>query len=269
LRIYPAAICTIFFTAFFIGPLFTVLPLENYLTSEQVYKYFFKNIWLWDLQMRLPGMFVDNPFPHAVNGSLWTLPYEIRMYVTVLIAGILGVFRIPAVFNLLVIMFLYLYFNNPNSLIFLENPRHIYIILPFIFGSFLYINRNRIPLSFTGVFLTIPILLVAQFSFHYDVILSAWMTYAILTIGFLPGIPVLSVDKYGDFSFGIYLYAFPVSQSLVSFFLISSPYVLMFYTVAITLLLAIIQWSIVEKPALNYKGKTKQLFVKFLKIFTP
>ena len=39
---------------------------------------------------RLPGAFPTNPFPHDVNGSLWTLPIELRLYVGLLLAGLMG-----------------------------------------------------------------------------------------------------------------------------------------------------------------------------------
>ena len=40
-----------------------------------------------------PAHFPTNPFPHDVNGSLWTLPIELRLYVGLLAAGFRGTAR--------------------------------------------------------------------------------------------------------------------------------------------------------------------------------
>ena len=81
LRIYPALIVVTILTVFVLGPIFSNLTVFDYFTSSQTYQYLIKNMTLiTGIEYNLPGVFSENPYEHAVNGSLWTLPYEIKMY---------------------------------------------------------------------------------------------------------------------------------------------------------------------------------------------
>ena len=77
LRIFPGLIVVIIFTALLIGPIATTLRLESYFTETQVYLYFANIIFVNRIQ--LPGVF-DTHVVTAVNGSLWTLRYEMLFY---------------------------------------------------------------------------------------------------------------------------------------------------------------------------------------------
>src|SRR5690606_32522939 len=87
LRIFPALCIAILLTVLVVGPLATRWPLDEYWSDGQTLRYL-SNIALLT-QFHLPGVFADNPFPHTVNGSVWTLPYEVMMYVSVLLLGLL------------------------------------------------------------------------------------------------------------------------------------------------------------------------------------
>ena len=80
LRIYPALIVAVLF-CIAVGAWFTSLSLMEYFSSGQTHKYFLKNITLLGgVEYGLPGVFLDLPHKGSVNGSLWTLPYEVKMY---------------------------------------------------------------------------------------------------------------------------------------------------------------------------------------------
>ena len=80
LRILPALVVAVSVTVFVIGPLFTTLPLTSYFSDPVTWLYLVRCSLLITFFGTLPGVFEDNPYPDAVNGSLWTLPVEACCY---------------------------------------------------------------------------------------------------------------------------------------------------------------------------------------------
>ncbi len=80
-RIFPALIIYTVIAAYVVGPLLSDLPMREYYMNPQV-SYYLKNILLYPVYV-LPGVFSNNPYPNAVNGSLWTLPVEVSLYILV------------------------------------------------------------------------------------------------------------------------------------------------------------------------------------------
>jgi peptidoglycan/LPS O-acetylase OafA/YrhL len=82
LRIYPALLVMLFLSVFVLGVFFTSLPLSSYLLDSKTYIYLLKcSTLVAGVVYQLPGVFDKNPYQYAINGSLWTMPYEIRMYI--------------------------------------------------------------------------------------------------------------------------------------------------------------------------------------------
>ena len=78
LRILPGLAVVTILAALVLGPLVTTLSLAEYFVNPRVASYF-RNIQL-DMHYNLPGVFTHNAM-QAVNGSLWTLKFEIMMYI--------------------------------------------------------------------------------------------------------------------------------------------------------------------------------------------
>ena len=79
LRICPALAACVVFTV--IVGFFVATDRDAYV-SVKLLSYIAKNVTLFsDVKMGVPGVFESNAFPQALNGSLWTLPYEVKMYV--------------------------------------------------------------------------------------------------------------------------------------------------------------------------------------------
>lgn len=78
LRIFPALIVVVLLSVLVLGPLATTLSIAGYFGNISVLMYL-KNIFLYPVYY-LPGVFQSNPYPIAVNGSLWSLPVEFSMY---------------------------------------------------------------------------------------------------------------------------------------------------------------------------------------------
>src|SRR3954466_1141888 len=86
LRLLPGLAVVLFILTFFVGPILTTIPVEEYFRSGRTYYFFAKNLSLTGYVNELPGVFGTNP----VNGSLWTLNYEAKCYLLVFLVGIAG-----------------------------------------------------------------------------------------------------------------------------------------------------------------------------------
>lgn len=62
--------------------------------------------------------------------------------------------------------------------------------------------------------------------------------------------------KYGDFTYGTYVFSFPVQQALINKGM-TDPYLLFLITLVVVLPLAVLSWNLVEKEFLKLK-----MFVK-------
>jgi peptidoglycan/LPS O-acetylase OafA/YrhL len=81
LRIFPALFVVLLFTAFVIGPIYSSRSIIEYFSSLSVYRHVIQNaVLIFGIHYTLPGVFESNAFSAGVNGSLWTLPIEIKMY---------------------------------------------------------------------------------------------------------------------------------------------------------------------------------------------
>ncbi|MEM7162907.1 MAG: acyltransferase [Bacteroidota bacterium] len=262
LRIYPGAIVVIILTVFILGPVFTEFSIANYFNHELSQKYLY-NLKLYQVDFyQLPGVFQTNPHA-AVNGSLWTIPHELACYVAVMLLGTLSIFknRFVALFFGILLIFLWILIPSQIDQFILPywelDFNHFYgLFLYFYMGSLLYLWKDYLIFNWTlGLMSILLLIILNQLSIptYYAVLL---IPYSILCIAFTPKIPFHKSGKYGDFSYGLYIYAFPVQQMLLYFFhpeINVLSFILL--TTFCTLVLAYFSWHFVEKPSLSLRNK--------------
>ena len=259
LRIYPGLIVAILFCVFVVGALVTSESSANYFSSPITWSYIKHNSLLVNgIQYNLPTVFSDNPYPISVNGSLWTLPIEIRMYFWVAVLGSLSLLKDEKTFNAIFIILCLMYAQTSNNNFFIEGtPRNAQLALQFLLGAFFYINRSKISLGFVGA-TSLCILVYFTTEYGVSVLLKATcFAYIVLLLALHPKLRLPSIDRYGDISYGLYIYAFPVQQSIAHIIPQVKPLNMFMLSTAITIFLAILSWRLVEKPALKLKGKIR------------
>ena len=259
LRIFPALFVAVVFCALIIGTLFTSLTVPAYLLNWQPYKFILKNTALLvNIQYTLPGVFTNNPASEAVNGSIWTLPYEVRMYLLLTLIGFLGFLKKRLFFNLFILGCLLLYTQSILvKEIDVSNYDHARRLSAFFFaGTFSYINRHFIPLH---KYIAIGFLLLPLVFFKTQIFLFLFylaLVYCTFWFAFVPAGFIRRFNEIGDYSYGLYIYAFPIQQSLVNLFSgMKQPTLLFISAFFLTLSLACISWHWIEKPALKLKSK--------------
>lgn len=261
-RIFPALLVIILLTMFVLGPLVTDLSLGAYFSDPDTYAYIVNAFFI--RRDFLPGVFTENPFPNAVNGSLWTLTVEVFMYVLIPIIYSIAVRirkRKPVVVIVLLLcaclhaVFLaidfYSRFSGAFATMAFESAR---LGSYFFAGTFFYEFQleKRISVQWSSV----ALLLVVIFG-STDFVMAPMFLVVLIPVAIFPFAicddPILgSLFTRDDFSYGIYIYAFPVQQTIAMCFKTSiSPWAMFFASGLITLIFAFLSWHLIEKRMLS------------------
>lgn len=265
IRIYPALITAITITIIVIGTCFTSLSVWDYLKDPMTIMYFMKGTTLLSgVGMYLPGVFESNPFPNAVNGSLWTLIYEVKMYIFLLLMWLtikkFSFFnRIQSPFALAVFVLTFLsgiYFAF-RFLHGLEESHLNRLTYMFFSGAFFYLFKNKIVLSHKLFGFAVIALIVSviagktAFTLTYVLVIP----YILFYMAYVPKGIVRLFNRFGDYSYGIYIYAFPIQQALVAIFPRIDTKEMMFFGALAIMPMAMLSWHLIEKKALKLKSQ--------------
>lgn len=259
LRIFPALIMAILFCVFVIGVLFTSLSITDYFFNSETYKFILKNSTLvfTNIQYTLPGVFSDNIYPKAINGPLWTLPYELRMYFLLAIIGFLGLLTNKYIFNIFVLSYIVL-FIYAHYFIDVELALSFYhawrLSAYFLAGTFLYINRHLIPVNIYIALGFIVLSVIFWKTRLFPLLFFLMLIYVVFWFAFVPKGYIRQFNRIGDYSYGLYIYGFPIQQSIVVLYSGIDPIRLFVTSFLVTLLLAYLSWHKIEKPALRLKN---------------
>ncbi len=250
LRILPALAFCVSVSALVIGPMLTSLPVSRYFLSAEPYAYVFGNLSLVSLQWRLPGVFASNPVSDFFNGSLWTLPVEAKMYLCVAAFGVCMLLRRRWIANVALSASILVYLVWPllhTGDLGLDRM----LVAFFAFGALSCVNREWLPISLP-VFVSIVFACwLARDSAAYRYLLAIAIAYGTLWFAYAPRLPPLR--GIGDWSYGTYLWGFPVQQTLISLDIFTTPLLLFAAALLPTLLMAALSWHFVERPALRWK----------------
>jgi peptidoglycan/LPS O-acetylase OafA/YrhL len=256
LRLFPALIVVL---------AVTVLVAGVWLTTEvpglfwrEAPEYYMRNLTLFFLKYDLPGVFMENPYGPAINGSLWTLNYEVLCYTGVVLCGVMGVLTRPNYFVFVLICFAAAYTANSTYTFHSRIYNLMTLGLPFVIGMSFWVWRSAIPLSATfAVFLLIITFFCRETSLFRPLIVL-FLSYTVFVVGYAK-IPVLAAyNRVGDYSYGTYIYAFPIQQTLASYGIVT-PLANMALALPLTLFCAVMSWHLVEAPAMRLKSKKQRL----------
>lgn len=253
LRILPALVLTVLLSAFIIGPLVTQESLGSYFASSTTWTYLLNM--LLATQYELPGVFSQNIYPDVVNGSLWTLPLEVMMYMGVLVMGLTGILSrrlivLPIVFFAVCHFWLIGRLGIDSFLI-----KNVFKLGMFYYsGAALYLYRDDIPWRGWVAALLAGALVLTFHTASGPFVYAVALPYLVIYLAYAP-IPWLAgFGKYGDFSYGMYIYAFPLQQLTVySLGHEIGVFWLTLISFVPTLLLAALSWHYIEEPAMRLK----------------
>lgn len=257
LRIHPGYLVAVAICTFVVVPAYSAGPPPRFDAAMAAE-------WLWQnalLRAYIPvgAVFPDNP-GHAVNGALWSISFEFWCYIGVAALGLGGLLRRPALLVAILIAIMLtrtgldLTGRKPGLGIIGEIIGWPYLwtaMAPcFLVGVVLSKLGQRIPRSRSLLLAWLAAVIAAAHLFGasplvFDLIFVPALGYAVMYLAFAPSrLPDLAV--HGDFSYGTYLYGFPVQQMLLASFALPFPlYVLA--SLVCSLGAGMLSWSLVER----------------------
>lgn len=205
------------------------------------------------------SFFDDNPYP-GLNGSLWSIKFEILCYLLLAAFGVLLRRRLGAGAALLLL-------GGIGMLLLAGGEAAI---------------RSRWAQSDFGTLLFMGSFFAAGTVFRsFPVLTSAWVTAPLVVLGVsltycgqnylgvlatIPALVVLigtrswpvlrSAGRFGDFSYGIFLWGAPLQQLVFALYGRSTNVaVVALSSVALTLAAAALSWHLLERPSLRLKPR--------------
>ena len=194
--------------------------------SWNLFYYFYSNINFLspDRSFIVAGIFENNPLPGNVNGSLWTINYEFWAYALILIVAIFSRLVIKSINLYPYMLLLFAVITTIFSLNFFPNNTggirswFVFYLPIFFFGGFL---RYTTPL-FLVVLLSVTSVVIF---FNFDnndsflirlTTLLMTLTLTLISCKYLPSVAING--KKMDIAYGVYLWGFPIQQSLIYIF---------------------------------------------------
>jgi peptidoglycan/LPS O-acetylase OafA/YrhL len=253
LRILPPLLLVSATLALALGPVMTKATVREYFTDPQTWLY----VPLAGSGLfvpGLPGVFTDVTFAGRINPPTWTVRYEIIYYCGLAIVWLMGLLRparLPFVLAAGAAIYAYSMFGvdlRAEEGVF--NPK-VSFGMCFMLGTAIYFYRHRIRVSGW------PILLFGLLTFlFYD---TSWrqllavlaLTSAILWLAFVPKGPILAYNRVGELSYSVYIWHWPIGQTILSLAPGLEFYEFFILIVLLSLAIAAVSWSAIERPALQ------------------
>ena len=273
MRIYPAWWATLIITAFVLGPIAWMREagtIDGYFnaTTESPWSYFYGNFTLLLRQVNIAGMGTSLPYYEQWggliwNGSAWTLAYEFGGYILIAVLGVVGALShryvggaiAGIIIALAGVQWLGL---GPigNVIPVFADYRVLLLMAPFAFGILFALFAEKIPMDGR---LAIAALVLALYTYAKGgYLVFGQYAFAYFLMWFAMRAKMFNRwERFGDFSYGIYIIAWPLMQFAAYFQLERFGWLV--YHVVIVVgchIYAFLSWHLIEKPSMGLKNWT-------------
>lgn len=255
LRIFPALVVCLAVCAALIGPWFTSLSLGDYLTDRDTAAFVFHHATLQLGTPPLPGVaFSTSDVGSVVMGTYWTLRPEFLMYLLVAAAGALGLLRLP-VAALAVVVGIALHHREIGQF-----GDVLYLAAFFAAGSTLwFVHEHARPRRPAIVVAAAGLLVGAALGFPHEAF-ALFGSVLVIQLATSRRVRLPDAARYGDLSYGVYLFGWPVQQVIRSIAGDGITWWQLFSaSLPIALGLAWLSWHLVERHAIALGERTREL----------
>ena len=256
LRLVPGLVVSMLVVALLMGPFVTTLPAGTYLSDPDTWIFILRNSTLVFPQFTLPGVFETQPYP-TVEGSIWTLIHEVACYIGVFLLGVVGQLARRGAASVLLVLYIAAWIVKDAMGISIHPRIDAFYTLsvPFMLGTLIYLWQDRLPLSIFGVVATVLVCWLLRGTVFYEITLHIALAYGLFWLAYIPGGIIRAYNRLGDYSYGIYIYAFPAQGLAVWLYGPQSPVMNMLIALPLTLIPSILSWHYIEKPALDLRHR--------------
>lgn len=293
LRILPGLWLCLLITAFVVAPLLAmhqhggVLPHGFWRAAgDSPFRYVRVNMWTGLLQFDVSGVLshalatgtAHNP---AFDGALWTLAYEATCYLVVGGLAVTAVLRRAPRLVLAIAVLLWFcmlqdlwhahtlyavqnlhasYLTIPffgHHIGSLSTSYLIYLGLPFALGAVFQLYIKKLPINDVLGIAGFAVFFLSLFFGGYFAFGVPALAYALMWFSVRSPLVLRKVGRKRDLSYGIYIYGFVVEQVLVVLGVAAKGYwTYLSAAIAGTVLISLLSWYAIEKPALLLKDWT-------------
>ena len=281
LRIMPAFWTALLLTAFVLAPIAWVREsgsIAGYWSADvdSPLTYVWQNMFLVLDQRNIAGMGDSVPYAvlggHDWNGSAWTLVYEFKAYILVGVIGLLGVVgaglsrwaaTVVAVAIIVSNALLWSGASDPAGWVpglehvfgrsFLADPYNLMLLAPFAFGMLFALWGNLIPVHGGIALVGIVAAAVSYDLGNWNVAGQYGLLYFLMWAA-IRWTALQNWERFGDFSYGVYIFAWPL-MTLACYFGLQERGMLVYFAVIVlaTHAVAFASWHLIEKPAMSLK----------------
>lgn len=255
LRIWPGLFVSVMVSVFVFGLIFTTSSAHEFLSSWMTKEFILKNISLFRSSGLLPNVYTNLRCVNCVNGVYWTIPLEFTCYLVLGVLGLIGALRYKFIANTIGVLYIatfIVFFNSDFTgllRLWIEYPAY------FVAGALIAMNQDWFSRhGKVALLIAAPLAIGLYFFTPYKG--CARILLLPMLIVFIGNLP--STDNWftrlGDPSYGIYLYGYPIAQSVLSLWpkldFVSS----MLVTFALAIAAGYASWYLVESRALRLKS---------------
>lgn len=254
LRILPALLVEVTLSALVLGAAVTVLAPAEYYTDAEFFAYFLNIV--GNVHFYLPGVFENQP-SNVVNVNLWTLPYEFYVYAAMAVLMLSRLLYDRKVFTFVfavaTLLMAEMYYSeladSYGNAIFVHP---VFLFYAFFLGNIVYIWADHIPVK--GWLMALSAFMLYFFNID-DLMVLGFLgaCYLTLCLGFVAW-PKTGLLGRGDYSYGLYLYGFPIAQAIWYYLPFCREWWSLFpASLALAAVFSVASWHAVEKPFLGLK----------------
>lgn len=260
-RMYPA-LAAFVLGATLLGMAYTTADLPRYFGGETL-RFLLGNLSFMKAHYELTAVYCDDSgILCKINASLWTLPWEMRCYLGLILLSLLGLtgtrtmtyFVVPAAMLFMVLWYLsglqeLVHTHVPAATYWLDQSARLFPL--FLAGCAAALWRDHIPLHGGVVLALLAVQLVAAHTPVAFLTRLLFTAYAVLYCGFRPLRWTPAISLLPDYSYGIYIYAYPVMVVVSAWWPGLSAGQMALANFAAVLPFAAVSWHFLEKPVLE------------------